>query len=140
MGSLCFVRLKRFYGEPSKVSCLRYTCFQVIAAMGGFAYIMDKDGAFRNSFSGGWDKILSKHPIPFYYCIGKWALLQLFLYLFNLPVWIKDPICTMLRNVFILLYAMLNINVMCTTYLHPCQCLIFSYRVVNINLHRYSLL
>lgn len=45
--------------------------FQVIAAMAGFAYVMDKDGAFRNSFSAGWDRILSKHPIPFYYCIGK---------------------------------------------------------------------
>lgn len=44
---------------------------QVIAAMGGFAYFMDKDGAFRKSFSDGWDRILSKHPIPFYYCIGK---------------------------------------------------------------------
>ncbi|KAK6945047.1 Zinc finger, RING-CH-type [Dillenia turbinata] len=42
----------------------------VIAAIGGFAYIMDKDGAFRNSFSDSWDRILSKHPIPFYYCIG----------------------------------------------------------------------
>ncbi|KDO80357.1 hypothetical protein CISIN_1g021423mg [Citrus sinensis] len=41
----------------------------IIAAMGGFAYLMDKDGAFRNSFSDGWDRILSKHPIPFYYCI-----------------------------------------------------------------------
>lgn len=44
---------------------------QLIAAMGGYAYIMDKDGAFRNSFSDGWDRVLSKHPIPFYYCIGK---------------------------------------------------------------------
>jgi len=43
----------------------------VIAAIGGFAYIMDKDGSFRNSFDDGWDKILSRHPIPFYYCIGK---------------------------------------------------------------------
>ncbi|KAK9706109.1 hypothetical protein RND81_07G104400 [Saponaria officinalis] len=41
-----------------------------IAAMGAFAYLMDKDGAFRNSFSDGWDRILSNHPIPFYYCIG----------------------------------------------------------------------
>jgi hypothetical protein len=39
--------------------------------MGGFAYLMDKDGTFRNSFSDGWDRILSKHPIPFYYCIGN---------------------------------------------------------------------
>ncbi|KNA04414.1 hypothetical protein SOVF_200000 [Spinacia oleracea] len=41
-----------------------------IAAMGAFAYLMDKDGAFRNSFSDGWDRILSTHPIPFYYCIA----------------------------------------------------------------------
>ncbi|KAI5320531.1 hypothetical protein L3X38_040239 [Prunus dulcis] len=45
----------------------------VIAAIGGFAYVMDKDGAFRNSFSDGWDRILSKHPIPFYYCIEDLA-------------------------------------------------------------------
>lgn len=43
---------------------------QVIAAMGGFAYLMDNDGDFRNSFNDSWDRILSKHPIPFYYCIG----------------------------------------------------------------------
>ncbi|KAL0697590.1 hypothetical protein Bca4012_053712 [Brassica carinata] len=42
----------------------------VIAVMAGFAYIMDKDGEFRNSFNDDWDRILSKHPIPFYYCIG----------------------------------------------------------------------
>ncbi|KAJ8431258.1 hypothetical protein Cgig2_011111 [Carnegiea gigantea] len=41
-----------------------------IAAMGGFAYLLDTDGSFRNSFSDDWDRILSKHPIPFYYCIG----------------------------------------------------------------------
>lgn len=39
--------------------------------MGGFAYLMDKDGSFRNSFNDSWDRILSRHPIPFYYCIGK---------------------------------------------------------------------
>lgn len=50
---------------------LRKSLIQVIAAIGGFAYFMDKDGTFRNSFSDGWDRILSKHPIPFYYCIGK---------------------------------------------------------------------
>ncbi|CAI0543063.1 unnamed protein product [Linum tenue] len=49
----------------------------VIAAMGGFAFLMDKDGAFRNSFSDGWDRILSKHPIPFYYCIGVLAFFVL---------------------------------------------------------------
>ncbi|XP_013600727.1 PREDICTED: uncharacterized protein LOC106308143 [Brassica oleracea var. oleracea] len=42
----------------------------VIAVMAGFAYVMDKDGEFRNSFNDDWDRILSKHPIPFYYCIG----------------------------------------------------------------------
>ncbi|KFK43393.1 hypothetical protein AALP_AA1G120400 [Arabis alpina] len=41
-----------------------------IAVMAGFAYMMDKDGEFRNSFNDDWDRILSKHPIPFYYCIG----------------------------------------------------------------------
>ncbi|XP_027065830.1 uncharacterized protein [Coffea arabica] len=42
----------------------------VIAMIGGFAYLMDRDGSFRNSFNDSWDRILSKHPIPFYYCIG----------------------------------------------------------------------
>ncbi|KAG7023549.1 hypothetical protein SDJN02_14575, partial [Cucurbita argyrosperma subsp. argyrosperma] len=49
----------------------------LIAAMGGYAYIMDKDGAFRNSFNDGWDRILSKHPIPFYYCVGVLAFFVL---------------------------------------------------------------
>ncbi|KAK9266287.1 hypothetical protein L1049_001809 [Liquidambar formosana] len=49
----------------------------VIAAMGAVAYFMDKNGNFRNSFSDGWDRILSKHPIPFYYCIGVVALVVL---------------------------------------------------------------
>ncbi|CAN0900863.1 hypothetical protein LINGRAHAP2_LOCUS21072 [Linum grandiflorum] len=49
----------------------------MIAAMGGIAFLMDKDGAFRNSFSDGWDRILSKHPIPFYYCIGVMAFFVL---------------------------------------------------------------
>ncbi|CAN6441997.1 unnamed protein product [Victoria cruziana] len=42
----------------------------VIAILGGFAYLMDTNGEIRNSFSDGWDRILSKHPIPFYYCFG----------------------------------------------------------------------
>ncbi|KAI8570909.1 hypothetical protein RHMOL_Rhmol01G0075300 [Rhododendron molle] len=49
----------------------------VIAAMGGFAYLMDNDGDFRNSFNDSWDRILSKHPIPFYYCIGVLAFFVL---------------------------------------------------------------
>ncbi|XP_042475380.1 uncharacterized protein LOC122057370 isoform X1 [Macadamia integrifolia] len=49
----------------------------VIAAIGGFAYFMDKNGNFRNSFNDSWDRILSKHPIPFYYCIGVLAFFVL---------------------------------------------------------------
>ncbi|KAM7509429.1 hypothetical protein LguiA_019882 [Lonicera macranthoides] len=49
----------------------------VIALMGGFAYLMDKDGTFRNSFNDSWDRILSRHPIPFYYCIGVLAFFVL---------------------------------------------------------------
>ncbi|TVU04107.1 hypothetical protein EJB05_50319 [Eragrostis curvula] len=40
-----------------------------IAALGGFAYLLDKDGKFRNSFADSSD-FPSKHPVPFYYCIG----------------------------------------------------------------------
>ncbi|KAG5039308.1 hypothetical protein JHK82_011465 [Glycine max] len=53
------------------------TTLGVIAAIGGFSYIMDKDGSFRNSFDDGWDRILSRHPIPFYYCIGVLAFFVL---------------------------------------------------------------
>ncbi|KAF8399159.1 hypothetical protein HHK36_015024 [Tetracentron sinense] len=48
-----------------------------IAVMGGFAYFMDKNGDFRNSFSDDWDRILSKHLISFYYCIGVLAFFVL---------------------------------------------------------------
>ncbi|KAK2982126.1 hypothetical protein RJ640_029643 [Escallonia rubra] len=47
-----------------------FPVFLVIGVMGGFAYIMYKDGSFRNSFNDSWDRILSRHRIPFYYCIG----------------------------------------------------------------------
>ncbi|KAI4977214.1 hypothetical protein ZWY2020_051113 [Hordeum vulgare] len=43
---------------------------KTIAIISAIAYFLDRDGSFRNSFSDGWDRILSKHPIPFYYCIG----------------------------------------------------------------------
>ncbi|RWV84032.1 hypothetical protein GW17_00054289, partial [Ensete ventricosum] len=46
----------------------------VIATIGGFAYFLDKNGSFRNSFSDGWDRVLSKHPVPFYYCIGDFNM------------------------------------------------------------------
>ncbi|KAK3161197.1 hypothetical protein QOZ80_1BG0073730 [Eleusine coracana subsp. coracana] len=42
----------------------------VIASIGAMAYLLDKDGKFRNSFSGDWDGFLSKHPVPFYYSVG----------------------------------------------------------------------
>ncbi|XP_058112476.1 uncharacterized protein LOC131255694 isoform X2 [Magnolia sinica] len=59
-------------------SCLdHWRSVKAVAAMGGFAYFMDKNGNFRNSFSDGWDHILSKHPIPFYYCIGVLAFFVL---------------------------------------------------------------
>ncbi|KAL3839851.1 hypothetical protein ACJIZ3_024442 [Penstemon smallii] len=48
----------------------------VIAAIGGFAYVMDKDGTFRKALSA-WDHILSTHPIPFYYCLGVLGFLVL---------------------------------------------------------------
>uniref|UniRef100_A0A7N0U690 RING-CH-type domain-containing protein n=1 Tax=Kalanchoe fedtschenkoi TaxID=63787 RepID=A0A7N0U690_KALFE len=52
-------------------SCLdHWRSVKVIAVLGGSIYVMDKDGTFRNSFSDGWDRVLSTHPIPFYYCIG----------------------------------------------------------------------
>lgn len=53
--------------------CLsKWHCYlQVIATIGGAAYLLDKNGDFRNSFSDSWDRILSKHPIPFYYCVGN---------------------------------------------------------------------
>ncbi|WVZ69845.1 hypothetical protein U9M48_018569 [Paspalum notatum var. saurae] len=44
--------------------------FQAIAAISGMSYLQDKDGKFRNSFTSDWVRILSKHPVPFYYCIG----------------------------------------------------------------------
>lgn len=53
---------------------------QAIAAMGGIAYIIDRNGDFRNSFSDGWDRVLSKHPIPFYYCLGMLQILRSFGY------------------------------------------------------------
>ncbi|XP_073317383.1 uncharacterized protein [Primulina huaijiensis] len=49
----------------------------VIGGIGAFAYTMDKDGTFRNSFNDDWDRILSKHPIPFYYCVGFLSFLVL---------------------------------------------------------------
>ncbi|CAI9780362.1 unnamed protein product [Fraxinus pennsylvanica] len=49
----------------------------VIAAMGGFIFLMDKEGTLRNSLNDSWDHILSKRPIPFYYCTGVLAFLAL---------------------------------------------------------------
>ncbi|KAF8406982.1 hypothetical protein HHK36_006103 [Tetracentron sinense] len=52
-------------------TCKAQFHLRVIAVMVGFAYFMDKNGEFRNLFSDDWDRILSKHPIPFYNCIVK---------------------------------------------------------------------
>ncbi|KAF3607771.1 hypothetical protein DY000_02044961 [Brassica cretica] len=41
-----------------------------VAVFAGGAYMMDTDGDFSNSFKNGLVRILAKHPIPFYYCIG----------------------------------------------------------------------
>jgi hypothetical protein len=49
--------------------------FQTIAAIGGMAFFLDKDGSFRNKFSDDWERFLSKHPVPFYYCVGMHSLL-----------------------------------------------------------------
>ncbi|RLM93357.1 uncharacterized protein C2845_PM08G17880 [Panicum miliaceum] len=43
---------------------------KAVAAIGGVAYWLDKGGHFRNRFADGWFHILSKHPVPFYYCVG----------------------------------------------------------------------
>ncbi|KAG0454791.1 hypothetical protein HPP92_024083 [Vanilla planifolia] len=48
-----------------------------IALLGAFAYVLDRNGSFRNSFTDGWDGILSKHPVPFYYCSGVVAFFVL---------------------------------------------------------------
>ncbi|OEL17557.1 hypothetical protein BAE44_0021426 [Dichanthelium oligosanthes] len=50
--------------------CILFALFQAIAAIGGMAYLLDKDGNFRNRFSDDWERFLSKHPVPFYYCVG----------------------------------------------------------------------
>ncbi|KAK1434705.1 hypothetical protein QVD17_00454 [Tagetes erecta] len=43
----------------------------VIALMGGFTYLMDKDGTFNISLIDSWEHIYaSMHPIPFYYSMG----------------------------------------------------------------------
>ncbi|KAJ4895598.1 RING-CH-type domain-containing protein [Raphanus sativus] len=36
----------------------------------GCAFGLLRCAEFRNSFNDDWDRILSKRPIPFYYCIG----------------------------------------------------------------------
>lgn len=46
---------------------------QMIGIIGGVAFLADKNGSFRNSFDDKWDRFLSKHPIPFYYCVGMFS-------------------------------------------------------------------
>jgi len=85
--------------------------------MGGFAYLMDKDGAFRNSFSDSWDRILSKHPIPFYYCIGKYnrflqSAVILYVYLIYL-VGLKILIVVFIQMDMVICKAKHEFNVSC---------------------------
>ncbi|PWA75769.1 Zinc finger, RING-CH-type [Artemisia annua] len=53
-------------------------CFIVIGLLGCLSYHADKDGTLRNLFDDNWDRILSRHPIPFYYSIGVIVFLVLF--------------------------------------------------------------
>ncbi|KAH7426556.1 hypothetical protein KP509_10G005900 [Ceratopteris richardii] len=50
---------------------------KTIAAFGVLAYVLDSDGQFRSSFNHGWDRVLSVHPVPFYYCAGVFMLFVL---------------------------------------------------------------
>ena len=63
-----FVLISKFR-QANHLNAL-FPFLQTIAIIGAIAYFLDRDGSFRNSFSDGWDRFLSKHPIPFYYCIG----------------------------------------------------------------------
>ncbi|XP_066309091.1 uncharacterized protein [Miscanthus floridulus] len=68
----------------------------VIVAIAGVAFLSDKDGKFRNRFT---DWMLSKHPLPFYYCVGVvvfFALVGLFgllLHCFSCDYRDDDPSC-----------------------------------------------
>ena len=46
---------------------------QVIGTIAGVAYLLDRDGKFRNRFADSGDHLLSKHPVLFYYCVGKFV-------------------------------------------------------------------
>ena len=68
--------------------CISFALFQAIAAIGGMAYLLDKDGNFRNRFSDDWEQFLSKRPVPFYYCVGMCFLLELHLQLLQRLGWL----------------------------------------------------
>uniref|UniRef100_A0A0E0LUI2 RING-CH-type domain-containing protein n=1 Tax=Oryza punctata TaxID=4537 RepID=A0A0E0LUI2_ORYPU len=70
--SLVLLRLRCRPASPHRPRRLAHQLclFATIAMVGAISYFLDRDGSFRNSFSDGWDRFLSKHPIPFYYCIG----------------------------------------------------------------------
>eukprot|EP00249_Psilotum_nudum_P019756 c27405_g1_i3 orf=324-977(+) len=55
-----------------------------IAALGGVAYVMDVNGQFRNSFTDDWDRVPSKYPVPFYYCLA-----------IMIPAWLDAAIAVM---------------------------------------------
>jgi hypothetical protein len=53
------------------ISFVFFLSSQVIGTIAGVAYLLDRDGKLRNSFTKNGDHILSKHPVLFYYCLGK---------------------------------------------------------------------
>jgi len=81
------VNLGYYSGHVFEV-CISFALFQAIAAIGGMAYLLDKDGNFRNRFSDDWEQFLSKRPVPFYYCVGMCFLLELHLQLLQRFRWL----------------------------------------------------
>ncbi|GJY27693.1 zinc finger, RING-CH-type containing protein [Tanacetum coccineum] len=52
-------------------ACLdHWRSVKIIGGLGGLAYLADKHGFLKKLFNNSWDRILSRHPIPIYYCVG----------------------------------------------------------------------
>nr|GEX91240.1 hypothetical protein [Tanacetum cinerariifolium] len=52
-------------------ACLdHWRSVKIIGGLVGLAYLADKHGFLKKLFNNGWDRILSRHPIPIYYCAG----------------------------------------------------------------------
>ncbi|KAL9261828.1 hypothetical protein AKJ16_DCAP11586, partial [Drosera capensis] len=86
-----------------------------MAGIGAFVFLMDKDGAFRNSFSDGWDQMLSNStielanlflpviimPCSLKHCCYGWGILDCF------PA--SAEACFALVLVFMVIFAILGI-------------------------------